>query len=72
MEKISMELSAFVSRNPDASYDTSFSSTERPKTPTVEPTLSESITQEQSSQATNETMTIKSEHIIRDECWESQ
>ena len=41
--EISMGLLAFVSRNPDASYDTSFSSTERPATPTVEPISSEGM-----------------------------
>jgi len=40
--KISIGLFAFVSGNSDVSYDASFSSTERPTTPAVEPISDES------------------------------
>lgn len=72
--KISMELFAFVSQDSDALaqsilgliMDTSFNSTERPTTPTVEPSLSESKPK-RIRQGTNGTMKINSEPIIRHE-----
>ena len=69
--KISMELFAFVSVNPDASYDT-HSIPKRDHDTYNGIHLERKQIREQSSQATNETMKIKSKHIIRDGYWESQ